>query len=110
VTFQVVLSEGSNRILFQYQSVGLGPANPASKGGQATVGIRNAGALTSSQQIEWSFNASVIGDSSALQFSPAAKVVGDVNGDGVVNCAAGIVMRLRESEGQAGLTQSGSQR
>jgi len=104
VTFQVVLSEGSNRILFQYQAVGLGPANPASKGGQATVGIRNAGALTSSQQIEWSFNASVLGDSSALQFSPAAKVAGDVNGDGVVNCAdlAIVTASTGKRTGQAG--------
>ena len=86
VTFQVVLFEGSNKILFQYQSVGLGPANPASKGGLATVGIRNAGALANNQQIEWSFAAPVLGDSSALQFSLATRSPADVNGDGVVNC------------------------
>jgi hypothetical protein len=87
VTFQVVLSEGSNKILFQYESVGLGPSNAASNGGRATIGIRNGGALASNQQIEWSFDAPVLGNSSALQFSPAAKVAADVNGDGVVNCA-----------------------
>ena len=104
VTFQVVLSEGSNRILFQYQSVGLGPANPASNGGQATVGIRNAGAPVNGQQIEWSFRAPVLGDSSALQFSPAAKIAGDVNGDGVVNCAdlAIVTASIGKRAGQAG--------
>jgi hypothetical protein len=104
VTFQVVLSEGSNRILFQYQSVGLGPANPASMGGRATIGIRNAGALANSQQIEWSFDAPVVGDSSALLFSPAARVAADVNGDGVVNCAdlAVINASFGKRTGQAG--------
>jgi hypothetical protein len=88
VTFQVVLSETTNKILFQYQSVGLGDGNPATNGRLATVGIRNAGALTNNQQIEWSFAAPVIGDGTAIQFSTAqARVAGDVNGDGVVNCA-----------------------
>jgi hypothetical protein len=41
--------------------------------------------LTSSQQLQWSFNAPVVTDSSALQFVVPA-VAGDVNGDGVVNC------------------------
>jgi hypothetical protein len=85
VTFQVVLFEGSTKILFQYQTVGLGQGNPASNGGRATIGIRNAGGLTSSQQLQWSFNAPVVTDSSALQFVVPA-VAGDVNGDGVVNC------------------------
>ena len=104
VTFQVVLSEGTNKILFQYQSVGLGPANPASKGGLATVGIRNAGALTNSQQIAWSFDAPVLGDGSALQFSLAAKTANDVNGDGVVNCAdiAIVSASFGKRAGQAG--------
>jgi hypothetical protein len=87
VTFQAVLSEGSHQLLFQYQTVGLGDANPATKGGQATVGIRNAAAQTTAQQIAWSVDARVIEDTSALQFSKAyAKVTGDVDGDGVVNC------------------------
>jgi hypothetical protein len=105
VTFQVVLYESSNRILFQYQSVGLGEANPATNGGRATIGIRNAGALTSNQQIAWSFDAPVIGDRSALQFSPAAsRSVGDVNGDGLVNCADIAVIRASfgKRAGQAG--------
>ena len=104
VTFQVVLSEGTNRILFQYRSVGLGPANPASNGGRATVGIRNAGALTNNQQIEWSFDAPVLGDGSALQFSLAARTAVDVNADGVVNCAdlAIVQASFGKRAGQAG--------
>src|SRR5262249_10558702 len=66
---------------------------------------RNAGALTNSQQIEWSFDAPVLGDSSALQFSPAVvKVAADVNGDGVVNCAdlAIVTASVGKRTGQAG--------
>jgi hypothetical protein len=104
VTFQAVLSEGSNRILFQYRSVGLGPANAASSGGRATIGIRNGGALANNQQIEWSFDAPVLADSSALLFSPAARIVGDVNGDGVVSCAdvAIVTASFGKRAGQAG--------
>src|SRR5687768_2322187 len=51
VTFQVILTEGTNAIRFQYKTVSLGPGNPASNGGQATVGVRNAGALVNQQQI-----------------------------------------------------------
>ena len=54
VTFQVLLSEGSNSLVFQYRTVGFGPGDPGSKGGQATVGVRNTGALTNKQQIAWS--------------------------------------------------------
>jgi hypothetical protein len=86
VTFQVVLSEGTNKILFQYQSVGLGPANPASNGGLATVGIRNSGSPTNNQQLEWSFASPVLANGAALQFSLAARNPADLNGDGVVNC------------------------
>src|SRR3954471_5633345 len=104
VTFQVVLSEGTNKILFRYQSVGLGPANPASKGGTATVGIRNAGALTNNRQIEWSFAAPVLGDASAVQFSLAARSPYDLNGDGAVNCADLTIVSASfgKRQGQAG--------
>lgn len=70
VTFQAILNETTNRILFQYQLVDLGEANPASRGALATVGIRNAGGLASGQQLPWSFNARVIGNESALLFTP----------------------------------------
>jgi hypothetical protein len=69
VTFQVILSEGTNEIAFQYKKVGLGGGNPATNGAQATVGIRNANALQSQQQIPWSFSVPVIADSTAIVFS-----------------------------------------
>jgi hypothetical protein len=92
VTFQAILSEGSNAILFQYKTVALGSSNRASNGGEATIGIRNAQAATSKQQVAWSFGAPVLGDSTALLFSKA-KVAGDVNGDGVVTCADLLLVR-----------------
>jgi hypothetical protein len=72
VTFQLVLTEGTSQVLFQYRSVDLGNANPATKGAAATVGIRNAGALVSGQQIQWSFNVPVVANESALAFSVAS--------------------------------------
>jgi hypothetical protein len=71
VTFQVILFEGTNQVLFQYRTVNLGAGNPASNGGLATIGISNAGGLGSGQQIEWSYQAPVLGNSVALSFSPA---------------------------------------
>jgi len=68
LTFQVVLSEPGN-VLFQYKTIALGAANPASKGALATVGIRNAAGLANARQIAWSYQAPVIGDNSALLFS-----------------------------------------
>lgn len=71
VTFQVLLAEVTGQILFQYRNVALGPGNPATKGGQATIGIRNAAALGTGAQIAWSFQAPVVEDESALLFSTA---------------------------------------
>jgi len=69
VTFQVVLAEGANTILYQYKTVGLGAGNAASNGAQATIGIRNTGAPGNNQQLQWSVDAPVLGDDSALLFS-----------------------------------------
>lgn len=68
VTFQAILFEGSNRILFQYKTADLGTGNGASGGGTATIGVRDAAGQTSSRQIEWSFNSAVILNESALMF------------------------------------------
>jgi hypothetical protein len=69
VTFQVVFSEGTNQILFQYKTVDLGPGNPASNGGLATIGIRDAGGNSNNRQIAWSYNAAVLANSTAILFS-----------------------------------------
>jgi hypothetical protein len=105
VTFQTVLSEGTHTLLFQYQAVSLGSANPASGGGQATVGVRTTGALTNQRQIAWSFNAPALADQSAIRFAaPVIRVIGDVDGDGVVNCTDMAIVRAAfgRRAGQAG--------
>jgi hypothetical protein len=68
VTFQAILSEGSNGILFQYKTVTLGAGNPASNGAQATVGIRNTGGGAANKLIQWSFSAPVLRDGTAILF------------------------------------------
>ena len=68
VTFQLVLSEGSNEALFQYKTIDLGPTNAATRGRAATVGIRNANGLTTGEQIQWSFGAPVLANDSAIRF------------------------------------------
>jgi hypothetical protein len=71
VNFEVVLFESTNSILFQYQNVNLGQGDPNSSGAHATVGIHNTGGLQSGQQIAWSYDAPVLTDNSAIQFSNA---------------------------------------
>ena len=80
VTFQALLTEGSNEVRFQYKNVALGPANPARNAGRATVGVRNTGAPANQQQIAWSYNVPVVAEESALQFStlPTAACVASV--------------------------------
>ncbi len=78
VTFQAILFEGTNRILFQYKTVDLGDGNPATKGGAATIGVRAIDALASGEQLEWSFNAPVVANESALLFAhggPATPII-----------------------------------
>ncbi len=69
VTFQVILTEASSAVLFQYQSVDLGAGNPARSGAQATVGIRNAGGISTGQQLQWCYRVPVVHDRTALQFA-----------------------------------------
>jgi hypothetical protein len=68
VTFQIILAESTNAIVFQYQTVELGPGDPSQHGAQATVGIRNASGVSTNQQLQWSYKAPVIRNRTALQF------------------------------------------
>jgi len=79
VTFEVILSEGSNQILFQYQTVDLGGGNPANDGARATVGIRDSGGNTNGREIAWSYDAAVLVNSSAVLFTPPAGSETSVN-------------------------------
>jgi Big-like domain-containing protein len=72
VTFQAILTEGSPRVVFQYKTVTLGAGDPARQGAHATVGIRNAGSPINGQSLQWSFNAPVLTDGTALAFTTGA--------------------------------------
>jgi len=74
VTFEAVLYEGSNNVLFQYQTVG-----PASNGAQATIGIRDSGGNANGRQIQWSYDAAVLANSSAILFTAPSATATSVN-------------------------------
>jgi hypothetical protein len=71
VTFEAILSEGTNQILFQYQSVDFGQGIAGTDGSLATVGIRDAGGQANGRVIAWSYDASVLTNGSAILFSSA---------------------------------------
>jgi len=75
VTFEAVLFESGNRILFQYQNVDLGAGDPNTQAGRATIGIHNSGGLQTGQQLPWSYDARVLANSTALQFSNQPTIV-----------------------------------
>lgn len=72
ITFQVVLAEGTNSITVQYKNVALGSGDANTLGGNATVGIRDAGGQGTNKYIQWSFNSQVLTDASALVFQTSA--------------------------------------
>jgi hypothetical protein len=69
VTFQAILSEGSNQILVQYANTVAG-VNGFDQGAGATVGIRDASGQTNGRNLEWSYNAPVIPSQTAIVFLP----------------------------------------
>jgi uncharacterized protein (TIGR03437 family) len=72
VTFEVIFSESSNAVTFQYKTVLLGGGDPAGGGALATVGVRAMNGYSSGQQLQWSYSAPVLNDSLALLFTPGA--------------------------------------
>lgn len=68
-TFQVILFEGSDEILFQYLDV----EDPAANAGlSATVGIRNPGGHLSGEFRQWAFQSPVLHNEQAILFVPRA--------------------------------------
>lgn len=67
VTFEIVLYEGSNEIVFQYLDADSG--NGAAFGGDSTVGIRDAAGYANGHVLQWSLNQPVIADGTAISFS-----------------------------------------
>lgn len=79
VTFEAILNEGSNNVLYQYKTVNLGSGNAASNGGKATVGIRNTGGNTNGQNLEWSYDSAVLSNSYAILMIAPSTTATSVN-------------------------------
>ena len=73
LNFEVVLKEGTNTILFQYQKLDSGDAG-VNLGAGATVGIAASNAPANSYRLQWSRNRPVLKDNSAILFTPPAAV------------------------------------
>lgn len=67
--FQVILNEGANSLLFQYQNVEAAES-PADRGRNATVGIRAVNGNSNQQRLQWSNNSAVLKNNLAIQFTP----------------------------------------
>ncbi len=79
VTFEAILNETTNNVLFQYRTVNLGSGNPASLGAKATVGIRNTAGNTNGQALQWSSLAAVLSNSYAILFGAPSSTATSVN-------------------------------
>jgi hypothetical protein len=74
VTFQAVLFEGTNDILFLYPDVITGNNN-TNKGASATVGIKDVNGHSNGRYLQWSYNTPVLYDGEAILFrAPTAPV------------------------------------
>ena len=69
LTFEAILSEGTNQILVQYANTVTG-SNSFDQGASATVGIRDAGGHITVRNLQWSYNAAVIPSQTAIVFLP----------------------------------------
>ena len=72
-TFQAILFEGTNDLLFQYADVITDDLR--NNGGSATVGIRNTNGTSTGKVLQWSLDSPVITDGLAILFSPNATSV-----------------------------------
>lgn len=111
VTFQAILLEGSNDILFQYKTVTLDSGNPASNGAQATIGIRNTAGAANNKLIEWSINAPVLRDGTAIRFASdsappvtTAAVSGATGSNGWFKGAVQVTLSATDSGGRVAST------
>jgi hypothetical protein len=71
VTFETILFEGSNDILFQYADVNSGDGR--SSGAQSTVGIRDTNGNSNGRVLQWSYDSGVISDQYAIRFTTSAE-------------------------------------
>ena len=96
LNFEVVLSEGTNTVLLQYNKVDSGNA-AVNLGAGATVGIAAANSASTGDRYQWSRNAPVISDNEAVQFTPppAAAPV-DVSSSVAITTSAFLYNRLTQ--------------
>lgn len=96
-TFEVVLAEGGNIILFQYKDVDFGNA-AWNAGASATVGLNLSGGLASA----FSFNQASLSASLAIRFTPSAETASDSASATVVALRPGLRLSATSFEfGQA---------
>jgi hypothetical protein len=99
-TFEVILSEGSNTIAFQYKDVDFGNA-AWNAGASATVGLNLSGGLATA----FSFNQAVLPASFAIRFTPTAETASDSASATVVALRPGLRLSTTSFEfGQAPAT------
>ena len=72
ITFQAILYETGGRIRLQYLDIDAGAGAPASLGGSATVGIRDAGGHANGRCLQWSHKVPVLHNEQAILFVPDA--------------------------------------
>ncbi len=97
LNFQVVLSEGSNNILFQYLSVETG-SQQVSKGASATVGIRGVSGQANGYRLQWSYRAPVLSNRLAIRFTaPAGAAPVEVSASVKVTTSAFVYYRTTQT-------------
>jgi hypothetical protein len=97
LNFEVVLKEGTNTVLFQYQKVDSGDAG-VSLGAGATVGIAASNAPANSYRLQWSRNSAVLHNAMGIQFTPpAATPAVDVSSSVKATTSAFVLNRLTQT-------------
>ena len=110
LNFEVVLREGTNTVLFQYNKVDSGDVN-VNQGAGATVGIAAANAASTGYRYQWSRNVALITDNEAILFTPpqAAAPV-DVSSSVTVTTSAFVYNRLTQNySGTITISNTGGQ-
>jgi hypothetical protein len=87
-TYQAILFEGTNDIVFQYPSV-----SDVGNGRGGTIGIRNYGAPANGRYVQWSYDQASITDGMAIRFTLQPILSGDFNNNGTVDSADYVVWR-----------------
>jgi len=94
ITFQALLYEGTNALVFQYADVAVGHTG-IDNGLSATVGIRDTGGQTSGRNLQWSYNHAAITDGTALKISVIPEPVTMAGLALGIGCLARYVRRRR---------------